>query len=142
MNIRLDIAIRDVAGKSGRSIIEAILAGNRDPNSLASLIDIRVKKSSQEIADSLHGWWREELLFARPPDTITPFQVLIGEAVNQLAAFVQAGPPVLLYKSTSASESPVFTWAERVKGLRKHTFSEMSRKTNFMRVQLRFWGLI
>lgn len=63
MNIRLDVAIRDVAGKSGRNIIEAILAGNRDPNFLASLVDIRVKKSKQEIAESLHGSWREELLF-------------------------------------------------------------------------------
>lgn len=63
MNIRLDLAIRDVVGKSGLNIVEAILAGNRDPDSLASLVDIRVKKSKQEIADSLHGWWREELLF-------------------------------------------------------------------------------
>lgn len=63
MNIRLDIAIRDVVGKSGLRIVEAILAGNRDPYYLASLVDIRVKKSKQEVADSLHGWWREELLF-------------------------------------------------------------------------------
>jgi hypothetical protein len=63
MNIRLDIAIRDIAGKSGLRIVEAILAGNRDPHYLASLVDIRMKKSRQEIADSLHGWWREELLF-------------------------------------------------------------------------------
>jgi transposase len=63
MNIRLDIAIRDVAGKSGRNIIEAILDGNRDPNFLASLVDVRVKKSKEEIADSLHGTWRAELLF-------------------------------------------------------------------------------
>jgi transposase len=63
MNIRLDVAIRDVTGKSGRNIIEAILAGNRDPNFLASLIDIRVKKSKQEVAESLYGSWREELLF-------------------------------------------------------------------------------
>lgn len=43
MNIRLDIAIRDVAGKPGLNIIEAILAGNWNPEYLASLIDIRVK---------------------------------------------------------------------------------------------------
>jgi hypothetical protein len=63
MNIRLDVVIRDVVGKSGRNIIEAILAGNRDPNFLASLIDIRIKKSKQVIAESLYGTWREELLF-------------------------------------------------------------------------------
>ena len=63
MNIRLDIAIRDMVGKSGLNIIEAILAGQRDPEYLASLVDIRVKKTHQEIADSLKGWWREELLY-------------------------------------------------------------------------------
>lgn len=45
MNIRLDVAIRDITGISGLVIIEAILAGNRDPYYLASLVDVRVKKS-------------------------------------------------------------------------------------------------
>ncbi len=63
MNIRLDIAIRDITGKSGLNIVEAILAGSRDPVYLASLVDIRVKKSKEEIADALHGWWRDELLY-------------------------------------------------------------------------------
>ncbi len=63
MNIRLDVAIRDITGKSGRAIIEAILSGSRDPQYLASLVDIRMKKSQQEIAEALHGSWREELLF-------------------------------------------------------------------------------
>ena len=62
MNVRLDVAIRDY-GKSGLAIIDAILSGNRDPHYLASLVDIRMKKSKQEIADSLQGWWRDELLF-------------------------------------------------------------------------------
>ncbi|MCE6989815.1 IS110 family transposase [Dyadobacter sp. CY323] len=63
MNIRLDVAIRDITGKSGLAIIDAILSGSRDPQYLASLADIRMKKSKQEIADSLQGWWRDELLF-------------------------------------------------------------------------------
>ena len=63
MNIRLDIVIRDVVGKSGLNIVEAILAGNRDPKHLSTLVDIRVKKSQQEIADALQGSWQEELLF-------------------------------------------------------------------------------
>ncbi|QMW01494.1 IS110 family transposase [Spirosoma foliorum] len=63
MNVRLDVAIRDITGKSGLAIIEAILAGNRDPYYLASLVDVRMKKSQEEIAQSLHGSWRQELLF-------------------------------------------------------------------------------
>ena len=63
MNIRLDIAIRDITGRSGITIIEAILAGERDPSHLASLVDIRTKRSKKEIAESLQGSWRGELLF-------------------------------------------------------------------------------
>lgn len=63
MNVRLDVAIRDITGKSGLAIIEAILTGNRDPHYLASLVDVRMKKSKEEIAQSLDGWWRQELIF-------------------------------------------------------------------------------
>lgn len=63
MNIRLDVAINDVTGQSGMAVINAILSGIRDPERLCALVSIRVKRSRQEITDSLHGWWRDELLF-------------------------------------------------------------------------------
>jgi len=63
MNIRLDVVLNDITGKSGRAIMEAIIGGQRDPQSLASLTNIRVKKSKEEIAKSLEGNWREDLLF-------------------------------------------------------------------------------
>ena len=63
MNIRLDVAIRDIMGDSGRAIVEAILQGNRDPVSLASMTNFRVKKSKEEIALSLEGNWKDEYLF-------------------------------------------------------------------------------
>ena len=62
-NIRLDIAIKDVTVVSGKAIIDAILAGERDPATLAGLANFRVKKSKEEIAKSLTGNWREEYLF-------------------------------------------------------------------------------
>ncbi len=63
MNLRLDVAIRDITSKSGLAIIEAILGGQRDPHGLASLVDIRMKRSKEEIAQSLQGNWRQEYLF-------------------------------------------------------------------------------
>jgi transposase len=63
MNLRLEVALNDVTGKSGRSIIEAILAGERNPKALADLADYRVKKSKEEIALSLEGNWHEGYLF-------------------------------------------------------------------------------
>ena len=51
---------------SGRAgwYLEAILAGERDPEALATLCSTRIKASRQTVAKSLHGNWREELLFA------------------------------------------------------------------------------
>lgn len=62
-NIRLDVAIRDVTGKSGQDIIKAILSGERDPQILAGLANFRVKKSKEEIAAALTGDWRDEYIF-------------------------------------------------------------------------------
>lgn len=63
MNIRLEVAINDVTGKSGRDIIEAMLKGERNPVTLAGLANFRVKKSAEEIAHSLEGNWHEGYLF-------------------------------------------------------------------------------
>jgi len=62
-NIRLDIALADITGVSGKAILEAIIAGERDPEKLASLVNGNVKKSHQEIVMALTGDWREEYLF-------------------------------------------------------------------------------
>jgi transposase len=63
MNIRLDDSVRDVVGKTGMAIIEAILAGERNPEKLVELVDCRVKKSKEEIILNLHGQWNDELLY-------------------------------------------------------------------------------
>ena len=62
-NIRLDLALRDVTGRSGRTIIDAILSGERDPKVLSNLVNSKVKKSKEEIAAALTGDWRNEYLF-------------------------------------------------------------------------------
>lgn len=63
MNVRLDVVLSDVTGKSGQKIIEAILQGIHSGEQLSLLADLRVKKSKQEIAKALEGQWNEELLF-------------------------------------------------------------------------------
>lgn len=62
-NIRLDVALRDVTGVSGKAMIEAILNGEREPEKLAALAHFNVRKSREEIALALTGDWREEHLF-------------------------------------------------------------------------------
>jgi len=47
--------LRDVMGKSGRAMIEALIAGETNPAKLASLADRRVKASPEELREALRG---------------------------------------------------------------------------------------
>ncbi len=62
MNVKLAEVISDITGKSGIRIIEAIIAGERDKDRLASLAK-GCKKSHEEIAAALNGLWKESLIF-------------------------------------------------------------------------------
>jgi hypothetical protein len=63
MNLKLTEAVADIAGVTGLAIIDAILAGERDPKKLAALRHSRCKNSEETIALALEGNWREEHLF-------------------------------------------------------------------------------
>lgn len=63
INIRLDTVLRDVMGRSGKDIIEAILRGERDAGVLASLAQPTVKTAPKEMIAALSGNWREEYVF-------------------------------------------------------------------------------
>src|ERR1700731_339211 len=63
MNIQMANVLSDVSGVTGQAIIQAILAGERDPQKLAAFRDPRVKASEKVIARSLEGNWQEDLLF-------------------------------------------------------------------------------
>ena len=63
MNVQLSNAISDISGATGQAIIRAILNGERDPWKLAKLRDRRIKATEEEIARSLEGNWRADMLF-------------------------------------------------------------------------------
>jgi hypothetical protein len=63
MNVQLANVISDISGVTGMAILRAIVAGERDPERLSTLKHNRVRASREEIARSLEGNWREELLF-------------------------------------------------------------------------------
>lgn len=54
-NIKLDSVISDIMGVSGRRMIEAMMAGIRNPTRLAELADSRIKASPKALYDALHG---------------------------------------------------------------------------------------
>ena len=63
MNLQLHHVISDITGQTGLAIVDAILAGKRDPFELAKLRNERIKASEEVIAKSLVGDYRAEHLF-------------------------------------------------------------------------------
>lgn len=64
MNLQLHNVVTDITGVTGMKIISAILAGERNPQTLAAMRDKRCKNSKETIARSLHGNYRSEHLFS------------------------------------------------------------------------------
>ena len=63
MNVQIHHVIDDITGVTGSAIVDAIVAGQRDPLVLAKLRDPRIKASEEMIVKSLKGNWRPEHLF-------------------------------------------------------------------------------
>jgi transposase len=64
MNVHLHHVVSDLDGDTGLAILDAILAGERDPEELVKLRHARCSKSTvEEMEAALKGDWREEHLF-------------------------------------------------------------------------------
>jgi hypothetical protein len=64
MNVHLHHVVSDLNGQTGLRILDAILAGERDPKKLVELRDpICSKSTPEEMAAALQGDWRPEHLF-------------------------------------------------------------------------------
>ena len=63
MNLQLHHVLSEITGLSGQRILDAILAGERDPIKLAELCHARVRRSQDTIAKALEGDYRSEHLF-------------------------------------------------------------------------------
>jgi hypothetical protein len=64
MNVQLTQVVSDITGVTGLTILRAIVAGQRDPQQLATLRQPGVKKTEAEIVKALTGNYRPEHLFA------------------------------------------------------------------------------
>jgi len=65
MNLQVHRVLTEITGLSGLRILDSILAGERDPLTLARLCHKRVKSSESTVAKSLEGDYRPEHIFAR-----------------------------------------------------------------------------
>lgn len=65
LNVKIHVVISDITGVSGLKIIQAILAGNRNAESLVALCDEQILKTKRaSMIQALQGLWRKEHLFA------------------------------------------------------------------------------
>jgi transposase len=63
MNLQVHHVLTDITGQTGTAMVEAILAGERDPKKLAAFRDRRVKASTATLEQALTGDYRREHLF-------------------------------------------------------------------------------
>ena len=84
MNLQIHRVLNDITGLSGLRILDAILAGKRDPVALAQLCHSRVKSSQDTVAKALEGDYREEHVFAlkQSLESFRHYERLVAE-VNQ-----------------------------------------------------------
>ncbi len=62
MNIKLHEVISSLTGTSGLAVIRAILAGERDPQVLLGLCDIRIRNvKAERVVESLRGDWPKNI---------------------------------------------------------------------------------
>jgi len=101
MNVQLANVISDISGLTGQAIVRAIIAGERDPRKLAALSHPRIQASHDEIAKSLEGNWRPELVFVlqQEVEMYDTYQKRIAECDQQLqkqlaSLTVTTAPPI------------------------------------------------
>jgi transposase len=64
MHLKLTHVVSDITGATGMALLRAILAGERDPVTLAKLRNPQCQHDADDIAKALQGTWRAEHLFA------------------------------------------------------------------------------
>lgn len=63
MNIKLHTVIRDITGKTGIAIVEAIIKGERDPEKFLVYVNKNIRASRETILKSLQGNWLTDQLY-------------------------------------------------------------------------------
>jgi len=114
MNLQVHHVLSDITGVTGLAILDAILAGERDPDALARHRDRRVKASRETIAKALVGDYRAEHLFTlrQSLDSYRHYRRLIdacdAEVQALLTAFASAIDPALhpLPRATTSHRKP------------------------------------
>jgi len=99
MNVKLHLVVSDTVGVTGLRIIRAIMKGQHDPATLATLREPGCRASEQEFVNALIGNYRQEHLFAlkQAVELFDIYQKKIAECDTeidtQLAMFEKRSDP-------------------------------------------------
>ena len=130
MNVKLHAVISQIQGVSGLRIIDAILAGERDPQKLAALCEPQIlRQKAQKVIQSLRGNWKEEQLFAlrQAREAWTFYQGKIQQCEHQMQGLLQK-----LAQEQSPNDPPVPPG--RSKPVRHHPFQIENLHQKLMRL--------
>ncbi len=109
MNLQIHHVLSDLTGKSGLAILDAILAGKRDAEQLASLADGRIHADRETVIKSLVGNYRPEHLFTlrQSLEAYRQYQKMLLDCdreleqhMRQLPNYPSGGAPPALSKSS------------------------------------------
>lgn len=97
MNVHLHYAVSDLVGATGLRILDAIVAGERNPDKLVELRDDKLckKTTKQEMRKALQGDWKEEHLFVLGQALVT-YRHLLKQLAECEAQVEQALAMVVL----------------------------------------------
>ena len=102
MNVKLHDVISSLTGASGLAVVRAILGGERHPEQLLALCDIRIQRDkAQRVKESLRVTWAEEHLFALRQAVASwdHYQSQIAQCDRQIEA---------LLRDTGANQGPAY----------------------------------
>jgi hypothetical protein len=106
MNIQLANVISDLSGWTGQRIVRAILAGERDPATLAALCHPGIHATQDTIAKSLEGTWQPDLLY------VLQQEVAMYDAYQQRIATARTSCD-LIRRSTKGVAAPIVYSGDR-----------------------------
>jgi hypothetical protein len=111
MNVLVHHVVSDLDGDTGLRIVDAILAGVRDPEELVKLRDYRIKRSTvAQMKAALQGHWRSEhlLVLSQSREAYKFFEQQIKQCDLQIAAELQkiASAPPPAVQPAAAPETP------------------------------------
>lgn len=92
MNLQIHHVISDITGMTGLAIVDAIVAGNTNPEELAKLRDYRIKASVETVTKSLVGDYRPEHIFTLKQSLMAYryYQQLITDCDQQIQQRIES----------------------------------------------------